>query len=65
MKRFINIVILVTGVALLIEGFNEYGTFGARAGRFLGVSISDRVLLLFLAGAACTVYGLMKGALRK
>lgn len=56
----IGIVILVVGIVLLILGFNEYGTFGSRAGRLLGAGVSNKVLFLFIAGAACTVYGLMK-----
>lgn len=56
----LGIVILVVGIVLLILGFNEYGTFGSRAGRLLGGGISNKALFLFISGAACTVYGLMK-----
>jgi hypothetical protein len=56
----IGIVILVVGIVLLVWGFNEYGTFGSRAGRLLGAGFSNKVLFLFIAGAACTVFGLMK-----
>ncbi|MCK9419246.1 MAG: DUF3185 family protein [Nitrospirae bacterium] len=56
----IGVVILVVGIVLLVLGFNEYGTFGSRAGRMMGAGVSDRVLFLFIAGAACTVFGLMK-----
>ncbi len=56
----INIVVLVVGIVLLIFGFNEYGTFGSRLGRAVGAGISNKVLFLFVAGAACTVYGLLK-----
>lgn len=59
-KNTINIVILVVGIVLLVLGFNEYGTFGSRAGRLLGAGLSNKVLFLFIAGAACTAYGLMK-----
>jgi hypothetical protein len=59
MKNTISIVILVVGVILLVLGFNEYGTFGSRAGRLLGAGVSNKVLFLFIAGAACTVIGLM------
>jgi hypothetical protein len=60
MKNPVNIVILVVGIVLLILGFNEYGTFASRAGRALGGGLSNKVLFLFIAGAACTVYGLLK-----
>ncbi len=56
----VNIVILVVGIVLLVLGFNEYGAFGSRAGRMLGMGISNEVLVFFIAGAACTAYGLMK-----
>jgi hypothetical protein len=56
----IGIVILVVGIVLLVLGFNDYGTFGSRAGRMMGAGVSNRALFLFIAGAACTVFGLMK-----
>jgi hypothetical protein len=59
-NNIISVVILVVGIVLLVLGFNEYGTFGSRAGRMLGAGISNKVLFLFIAGAACTVLGLMK-----
>ncbi len=62
--KIVNVIILVIGVVLLVLGYNEYGTFGSRAGRMLGAGVSNKVLFLFIAGAACTVYGLMK-TLRK
>jgi hypothetical protein len=58
-NSIVNIIILVVGIVLLVLGFNEYGTFGSRAGRMLGMGISNRVLFFFIAGAACTAYGLM------
>jgi hypothetical protein len=60
MNSIINVVILVLGIVMLVLGFNEYGTFGSRAGRMMGIGVSDKVLYLFIASAACTVYGLMK-----
>ena len=56
----IGVVILVVGIVLLVLGFNEYGTFGSRTSRMLGAGLSSKVLFLFIAGAACTVFGLMK-----
>ena len=61
----VNVVILVVGIVLLVLGFNEYGAFGSRAGRMLGFGVSNRVVLFFVAGAACTAYGLMKVLKRK
>ena len=64
-KKTINIIILVAGVVLLILGFNEYGTFGSRAGRLLGAGLSNEVLFYFIAGAVCTVYGLLQVLTKK
>ncbi len=60
MKNTLGVVVLVVGIVLLVLGFNEYGTFGSRASRMLGAGLPNKVLFLFVAGAACTVYGLMK-----
>ena len=59
-KNFINILILVVGIVLLVLGFNEYGTFGSKAGRMLGTGVSNKVWFFFIAGAVLTAYGLMK-----
>ena len=64
-KSIVNIVILVAGIVLLVLGFNEYGAFGSRAGRLLGAGISNKLLFYFIAGAACTAYGLMKTLKKK
>jgi len=60
----IGVAILVVGIVLLVLGFNEYGTFGSRAGRMLGTGVSNKVLILFIAGGVCTVLGLVQ-TLRK
>ncbi len=59
-SNILGIVILVVGIVLLVLGFNEYGTFGSRAGRVLGAGVSSKVLFLFAAGAVCTVFGLLQ-----
>ncbi len=59
-KNIINVVILVVGIVLLVLGFNEYGTIGSKASRMLGGGVSNKALVLFVAGAACTAYGLIK-----
>jgi hypothetical protein len=58
-KNVVGIVALAIGVLLLVLGFNELGTFGSRAGRMLGAGLTNKVLFLLIAGAACTVYGLV------
>ena len=56
----VGIVILVIGIILLVWGFNEYGTIGSRASRLLGAGIPRKVVFLFIAGAVCTAFGLLK-----
>ncbi len=65
MGRIIDVIILVTGVALLVVAFNEYGAFGSRASRFLGLGISNRVLAFFIIGSVCTAYGVVRTLTRK
>jgi uncharacterized protein DUF3185 len=64
-NSIVNIIILMVGIVLLVLGFNEYGAFGSRAGRLLGLGVSNRVLIFFIAGAACTAYGLMNTLKKK
>ena len=58
-NKLVQVIILVIGIILLVMGFNEYGAFGSRAGRLLGMGMSTRVIALFLVGAALTGYGLV------
>lgn len=53
-------VLLVVGVVLLAAGFNEYGAFGAKMGRALSGSMSQRTVVLFISGGVCAALGLMK-----
>jgi len=59
-SKIIGAIILVAGIVLLILGFNESGSFGSRAGRMVGAGVSNMVLFYFIAGAACTILGLMQ-----
>lgn len=59
-RKIIGSIILAAGIVLLILGFNESGSFGSRAGRILGAGVSNMVLFYFIAGAACTIFGLMQ-----
>jgi hypothetical protein len=59
-RKTIDIIILAAGIVLLVLGFNEFDTFGSRAGRMLGAGVSNKVLFFFIAGAACTAYGLLQ-----
>ncbi len=54
-----GIAALAVGVLLLALAINELGTFGSRAGRMLGAGLSNKVLILLVAGAGCTIFGLI------
>jgi hypothetical protein len=59
-NKAIGAVILVVGIVLLVLGFNEFGTFGSRAGRAFGGGLSSKLLFYFIAGGVCTAMGLMQ-----
>ena len=61
----VNLSLIVGGIVLLVLGFNEAGTFGSRAGRMLGASLSNKVLFFFIAGGICTAYGIMQMVKKK
>ncbi len=62
-QRWVYVVVLVVGVALVAWGFNDYGAFGNKLSRALGGKLSDRVLLEWIAGGALSLFGLF-GLLR-
>lgn len=63
-KKTLNLVLLAVGIALICWGFNEYGAFGNKFARALSSRVSDRVMLLWIAGgvlSAVGLFGLSKG----
>lgn len=56
-KKNISIVLFIVGIALVLWGVNEYGLFGNRLARTLGGGISDKVMILWIAGGVATLIG--------
>lgn len=52
------VVLLVAGVALIAWGFNDYGAFGNKLARTLSGRTSDRVMMMWIAGGALSLFGL-------
>jgi len=63
-NKTLYIVLLVVGVALIAWGFNDYGAFGNKLARSLSGRTSDRVMMLWIAGGALSLYGLF-GLIKK
>jgi len=53
------VVLLVVGVALIAWGFNDYGAFGNKLARSLSGKTSDKVMLMWIAGGALSLFGLV------
>lgn len=56
-NRNVYIVLFVVGLALIAWGFNEHGMFGNKLARSLGGGISNKVMILWIAGGAASIYG--------
>lgn len=56
-KKTISIVLFVVGIALILWGVNDYGMFGNKMARSLSGGVSDRVMILWGAGAVLTIIG--------
>lgn len=58
-NTILYVVLLVVGVALIAWGFNEHGAFGNQLARTLSGKTSDRVMLIWIAGGALSLFGLV------
>ncbi len=57
-KKLIGVVLLVVGVGLAIWGYRMSGSFGSQLNEALSGSYGDKVMMLYIGGAACVVAGL-------
>jgi len=58
-QQGLYIILLVVGVALVVWGFNEYGAFGNKFARAISGKTSDKVMLMWVAGGALSLFGLV------
>ena len=63
-KKIIGYVLLVVGIGCVIWGYQQSGSFGAQLNEAITGSQTDKVMLLYIGGAACLVAGFFL-ALRK
>ncbi|MGA2526645.1 MAG: DUF3185 family protein [Smithellaceae bacterium] len=55
----IGIILLVVGIGLLLWGINLYGAFGNKLARTFSGSSSNETMIFLIAGAVCTILGVM------
>jgi uncharacterized membrane protein len=55
----IGIILLVMGIGLLLWGINLYGAFGNKLARTFSGSSSNETMIFLIAGAVCTILGVM------
>ncbi len=59
-SQLLAIILLVAGIALLIWGSNMYGAFGNTFTRAIDGSTDAKTIVILVAGAICTLLGLIK-----
>jgi len=57
--KIIGIALLVVGLGLGYWGFQISGSFGSQISETMTGSPTDKVMLLYIGGAACFVVGLL------
>jgi hypothetical protein len=58
-KKLIGIVLIIVGAGLAIWGYQESGSIESQLSRTFSGSDTDRVMTLYIAGAASFVVGLL------
>ena len=57
-KKLIGLVLTVVGIGLAIWGYRMSGSFSSQLNEALSGSYGDKVMALYIGGAACVVAGL-------
>lgn len=57
-KKLIGLVLTVVGIGLAIWAYRMSGSFGSQLNEALTGSVGDKVMMLYIGGAACVVAGL-------
>lgn len=58
-KKLIAIVLLVVGIGLLIWGYRLSGSVGSQLSEAFSGSPTDKVMMMYIGGAAALVVGLV------
>ena len=56
-KQHVGFILVAVGVGLLVWGFNISGGLESKVTKFVTGSPTDKVMWLYVGGAACTVLG--------
>lgn len=56
--KIIGIVLLVTSIGLAIWGYQMSGSFGSQLNQAINGSYTDKVMIVYIAGAASFIVGL-------
>ncbi len=56
--KIVSITLMVIGIGLIFWGYQMSGSFSSQITRAISGSDSDKVMLLYIGGAACFVVGL-------
>jgi hypothetical protein len=57
-RKIIGLVLTVVGIGLAIWGYRMSGSFSSQLNEALSGSYGDKVMMLYIGGAACFVAGL-------
>jgi len=57
-KKLIGLVLTVVGIGLAIWAYRMSGSFGSQLNEAIAGSQGDKVMMLYIGGAACIVAGL-------
>ena len=57
-KKIIGIALVVIGIGLAVWGYRQSGSFGSQVSQAFTGSATDKVMMLYIAGAASLVVGL-------
>jgi len=56
--KIIGIVLIVTGIGLAFWGYQMSGSFGSQLNQAINGSYTDKVMIVYIAGAASFIVGL-------
>jgi hypothetical protein len=56
--KIIGIVLIVTGIGLAIWGYQMSGSFGSQLNQAINGSYTDKVMIVYIAGATSFIVGL-------
>jgi len=59
-KKYIGIILIIIGVALLVWGYNVYDSAGSQLSRAFSGNTSVKAWIGLVGGAICVIIGILK-----